>query len=152
MSDLDGVSLPVLLRAARNVYSDRLRAALAQAGCDDIPRNGLYVLGAIAHAGTPLQQIIRNLGVSKQAAGQLLDALVLRGYLERNVDPEDRRRLTVHLTVRGRHAADTAAREADAIRQSLVEEVGEKRLADAQEVLMALIDGHARRWPGREER
>lgn len=144
MSDFDGVSLPVLLRAARNVYSDRLRAVLAQAGCDDIPRNGLYVLGAIAGAGTPLARIIRNLGVSKQAAGQLLDALVLRGYLERSVDPEDRRRLTIHLTERGRHAAETAGREVDAIRASLAGMVGEEKLQTAHEVLIALIDSHAR--------
>jgi len=49
--------------------------------------------------------------VSKQAAGQLVDILVLRGYLERTVDSGDRRRLTLSLTDRGM-AAHLATREA----------------------------------------
>ena len=43
--------------------------------------------------------------MSKQAAGQLVDTLVLRGYLDRSPDPEDRRRMTVTLTERGAMAA-----------------------------------------------
>ena len=46
--------------------------------------------------------MIRGLGVTKQAASQLIDTLVLRGYLTRDVNPEDRRRMTVTLTERGR--------------------------------------------------
>ena len=33
----------------------------------------------------------------------LIDTLVIRGYLERGTDPEDRRRLTLELTERVRH-------------------------------------------------
>jgi DNA-binding MarR family transcriptional regulator len=43
--------------------------------------------------------------VSKQAASQLVDTLVVRGYLTREVDPSDRRRMTLELTERGRAAA-----------------------------------------------
>jgi DNA-binding MarR family transcriptional regulator len=39
-----------------------------------------------------------------------IDTLVLGGYLERAVDPDDRRRITIELTDRGRAAA-AAARE-----------------------------------------
>ena len=54
-----------------------------------------------AQTQAPLAEVIRQLGVSKQAAGQLVDSLVVRGYLDRTVDPDDRRRLIVTLTERG---------------------------------------------------
>src|SRR5262249_46203877 len=97
---------PVLLRAARTAYGEAVRAALAGAGVDDMPRNGGLVVTVIANTGAPLSQIIGQLRVSKQAGGQLVDSLVTRGYLERAVDPADRRRLTVSLTERGVAAAD----------------------------------------------
>ena len=86
------LTLPALLRAARSAYGAAIRSALAEAGCDDVPRNGSYVIGAIARTGEPLSDIIQWLGVSKQAAGQLVDTLVIRGFLGRSVDPDDRRR------------------------------------------------------------
>jgi DNA-binding MarR family transcriptional regulator len=112
---LDEVPTPALLRHARYTYGVAMRRALTEAGYDDIPGNGLYVIGGLAlGAGDlPLGQLIKELGVSKQAAGQLVDTLVLRGYLERTVDAGDRRKLTVTLSERGRAAAaiQTAARE-----------------------------------------
>ena len=65
-----------------------MRKALEEAGFDDVPKNGLYVIGGLAlGAGdVPLGQLVKELGVSKQAAGQLVDTLVLRGYLERTPD------------------------------------------------------------------
>lgn len=103
----EGIAMPALLRHARSTYGLAMRRALETAGYDDIPKNGLYVIGGLAlgAGGIPLGQLIDELGVSKQAAGQLVDTLVLRGYLDRAVDPTDRRKLTVTLTERGRAAA-----------------------------------------------
>src|SRR5579862_44459 len=89
------VAFPALLRAARRTYGDAIREALDRAGYGDLPRNGPYVLGAIARTGAPLSEVIEELRVSKQAAGQLVDALVERGYLDRAADPDDRRRVRV---------------------------------------------------------
>src|SRR5215469_11166245 len=111
----DEIVLPALLRHARTTYGAAMRQALAEAGYDDIPGNGLYVIGGLAlnREDIPLGQLIRELRISKQAAGQLVDTLVTRGYLERAVDKDDRRKLTVTLTERGRAAAaiQSAARE-----------------------------------------
>jgi DNA-binding MarR family transcriptional regulator len=134
------VTMPALLRHARTTYGVAMRDALAERGYDDVPANGMYVIGALAITETPLSQIVRELRVSKQAAGQLVDALVLRGYLEREVDPEDRRRLTITLAERGRAAAaaQTAAREA--IDAELLARLDETKIAHAREVLATLID------------
>ena len=93
-------SIPALLRHARTTYAAAMRAALDRAGYDDIPKNGLYVIGGLALEADdiPLGRLIDDLGISKQSAGQLVDTLVTRGYLEREVDPTDRRRLVVTLT------------------------------------------------------
>ena len=140
------VALPAMLRAARRTYGTAIRAALADAGCDDMPRSGSFVIGAIARTGAPLGQIITDLGVSKQAASQLVDALVVRNYLDRTPDPEDRRRLTITLTDRGRATAEVIRAAVDAVDADLVQRVGAEYVAHARATLAALID--AGRHPG----
>jgi DNA-binding MarR family transcriptional regulator len=102
---VDDVPIPALLRAARGAYGLAIQRRLADAGFDDLPRNGPFVLGGLANRGEPLAGLVRQLGVTKQATGQLVDTLVARGYLERRPDPDDRRRLVVEPTERGRAAA-----------------------------------------------
>jgi len=136
----DNVVFPALLRAARNSYASMIRAALAEAGCEDVPRNGIYVIGGIARSGAPLSRIIEDLRVSKQAAGQLVDTLVLRGYLERAVDIDDRRRLTVTLTDRGRAAAAASRSAVERLENELMERVGPIYLAHARATLGALVE------------
>jgi DNA-binding MarR family transcriptional regulator len=145
---LDEVAFPALLRAARAAYGSAIRESLAEAGCDDVPRNGSYVIGAIARTGAPLSQIIRELGVSKQAAGQLVDTLVMRGYLDRSVDPEDRRRLTISLTDRGHAAAAVIRSAVERVDAGLIDRVGPEYVAHARVTLAALIEGNH----GTEER
>ena len=101
----DTAAFPALLRAARATYASAIHRAQLATGFDDIPRNGTFVIGVVARAEAPLSEVILELGLSKQAAGQLVDTLVLRGYLDRTTDTEDRRRLTVSLTERGRAVA-----------------------------------------------
>jgi DNA-binding MarR family transcriptional regulator len=137
----EDVAFPALLRAARTAYGSAIRTALADVGCDDVPRNGSYVIGAIARTGAPLGQIIRELGVSKQAAGQLVDTLVARGYLDRSVDPADRRRLTITLTERGQAAAEVIRAAVDQVDAGLVGRVGPEYVAHARATLAALIEG-----------
>jgi DNA-binding MarR family transcriptional regulator len=136
-----GWSLVALLRAARAAYGSAIREALAESGCDDIPRNGLYVLGAIADAGAPLGEIIDQLGVSKQAAGQLIDTLVVRGYLDRSIDPADRRRVRVTLTERGEAAAAVIRSVLAWIDDALVARVGADYVAHTRETLASLVAG-----------
>jgi DNA-binding MarR family transcriptional regulator len=102
-------SIPALLRGARGSYAHTIAAHLATAGCDDLPQNGPFVLGGMASHGAPAVDMIRGLGVTRQAASQLIDTLVVRGYLSREVNPADRRRLNIELTDRGRAAAEAIA-------------------------------------------
>jgi len=135
----EAVSTSALLRAGWRAYGDVVRTAVAEAGFDDLPRNGAYVLGATARQAMTLQQLPSALGVTKQAFSQLLDALVLRGYAERGPDPRDRRRLLLTLTARGSAAArlvDECARRSDA---ALLELVGDPAaIATTRRVLASM--------------
>lgn len=131
--------LPALMRAARKTYASAIRKALGESDLDDIPKNGIFVISAISRSGAPLAEIINALGVSKQSAGQLVDALVLRGYLDRSVDEEDRRRLTVTLSERGRAAAGITRTAIERVDRALVRKVGREHVAHARATLLALV-------------
>jgi DNA-binding MarR family transcriptional regulator len=132
-------ALPVLLRVARNTYATAVRAPLAAQGYDDIPRNGVFVIGALSRDRVPLSEIIRWLGVSKQAAGHLVDTLVLRGYLHRASDESDRRRMTLALTPRGRDVAAIAREAVAQVDAGLARRVSAEHIAHTRATLMALI-------------
>ena len=135
------VSLPVLLRHARTTYGKAMREALEQAGYDDIPGNGLYVIGGLAleDRDIPLRRLVKELGITKQGAGQLVDLLVMRGYLSRSVDENDRRQLIVALTDRGRAAAEVQRQAREKIDAELLARVGEADVLAARRTLAVLI-------------
>src|SRR3984885_14906978 len=132
--------IPALLRHARAAYGTAMRAALAAIDCDDIPKNGMYVIGGLAMGagGVPLGQLVKELGVSKQAAGQLVDTLVLRGYLDRSTDVEDRRKFTVAIPPRGQAGAAAQGVARERIDAELSAEVGERCVAPVRKALGAL--------------
>ena len=138
------VVFPALLRAARGAYGDAIRVRLAAAGFDDLPRNGPFVLGGMANHGAVAGDLVRRLGVSRQAASQLIDTLVLRGYLERRVNPDDRRRMTIELTDRGRAAAAVVREGVEAVDDELGAMLSAQQLAGLVAGLEALCAIHER--------
>jgi DNA-binding MarR family transcriptional regulator len=134
----DVVVVPALLRAARGSYAQAIRASLATSGFDDLPRNGSFVLGGMGNHGAAASDMINGLGVTKQAASQLIDTLVLRGYLRRETDPDDRRRLRIELTERGRAAAAAVRSGVLAIDAELAAMISPTELAGLRAGLHAL--------------
>ncbi len=138
-SDND-VVIPALLRAARGSYAQAIAARLAEAGFDDLPRNGAFVLGGMANQGGTAGDMVRALGVTKQAASQLIDTLVLRGYLTRQVNPQDRRRMMIELTDRGRSAAAAVRAGVEATDAELAAMISPVELAGLRAGLVALAE------------
>jgi len=133
-----GANLPVLLRGARGSYAHTISAVLAAAGCGDLPQNGPFVLGGMASHGTPAVDMIRGLGVTRQAASLLIDTLVVRGYLSREVNPADRRRMNIELTGRGRAAAEAVAAAIGQVDEELATMITPAELAGLRAGLAAL--------------
>jgi len=90
--------------------------------------------------GIPLGQLIEDLRISKQAAGQLVDTLVTRGYLERTLDSQDRRKLNITLTERGRAAAEAQLAARKKIDAELIACVGQEDMNRTRRMLAVLID------------
>jgi DNA-binding MarR family transcriptional regulator len=134
--------LPVLLAEGRATYGRAIRKGYAEAGFDDIPKLGPRLLGGILRFGGSVgsaSDVARDFGVSKQAASKLIDTLVIRGYVSRGVDPEDRRRLSLELTDRGRAAAEVGWEATDRIDRELEAAVGAKAIAQMRETVGALV-------------
>lgn len=136
----DDVPIPALLRASRGAYGHAIQRRLIAAGFDDLPRSGPFVLGGMANHGASAGQLVRRLGVTKQATAQLIDTLVARGYLARSADPEDRRRMVIELTPRGRAAAAEVREAVQAVDADLARRLSPAQLEGLRAGLVALCD------------
>jgi DNA-binding MarR family transcriptional regulator len=134
----DDEEVLVLLVRARGGYANTIGARLWTAGFDDLPRNGPFLLGGMANRGGSAVELIRSLGVTRQAASQLIDALVLRGYLSREVNPDDRRRLNIVLTERGSAAAAVIRAAIEEVNARLAQMLSPAELAGLRAGLAAL--------------
>ncbi len=94
------VAVETLLRASRAAI-DEVHRRLAERGHPDVrPAHG-YAFQAVGADGATAGDLGRRLGITKQAAGQMVDELVRLGYVVREPDPADARRRLVRLTPRG---------------------------------------------------
>jgi DNA-binding MarR family transcriptional regulator len=132
------LATPTLMRAAGGAYAQSIRAQLQAIGADDLPRNGAILLAGIAATGAPRQDLPAGLGVTKQAVSQVIDILASRGYLERNPDPGDRRRITLRLTARGQDVVEAVVRGTEAVDARLLERVPAEQVDAMRSALLAL--------------
>lgn len=102
-----------VLRLATQLV-DGIQQGVRARGFDDVrPAHG-FAFARIAAGRATTSDVAEHLGVTKQAASQLVEHLVSGGYLRREPDPLDARARLLVLTARGRRctrAADEAAAE-----------------------------------------
>src|SRR5487761_708637 len=114
MTDDAGLTLSALVLAAANALVDGIQAGVVARGFTDVrPAHG-FAFARLAADGATVSELAAHLGVTRQAAAQLVDELVTKGYVERRPHPDDGRAQLVMLTRRGwecTRAADAAAAE-----------------------------------------
>ncbi|WP_410877066.1 MarR family winged helix-turn-helix transcriptional regulator [Nocardia sp. A7] len=106
--------LPLLLLAAAAEVTQAVHTGVAAAGFTDIRPTHGFAFVRMAPDGATIGELAEHLGVTKQAASQLVDELVTKGYADRNPHPRDARARLVTLTDRGwacTRAADAALAE-----------------------------------------
>ena len=135
-SEPDDPDLAILLAAANRVLTDRLLAAMAQAGLTMRGPWG-YVIRALHAEPLPLARLAELLDVTKQAAQQTVDDMEAAGLLERSPDPADGRRKLVGLTGEGRRVRATAL----GVSAALEAEIGEEAAA-LRSALLGMIERH----------
>jgi DNA-binding MarR family transcriptional regulator len=134
----ESIVIPALLRAARGAYSRSIRRRLAAAGLADVPVDGPFVLGGMTNHGGSAADMLGALDVSRGRKAELVDTLVLRGYLERAPDPDDPTQARVTLTARGRAAGHAVAAGIAAVDERLADRVTPAELAGMRAGLFAL--------------
>jgi DNA-binding MarR family transcriptional regulator/catechol 2,3-dioxygenase-like lactoylglutathione lyase family enzyme len=140
MVSMNALATPTLMRLARGVYAQAIRAQLEQIGVDDLPRNGAFILAGIDAAGGERPDLQGELGVTKQAVSQLIDVLAGRGYLERGADSGDRRRVALELTGRGREVVEAVVRGVDLVDDQLAERLPDGHVDAMRAGLIALAE------------
>ncbi|MFG3014055.1 MarR family winged helix-turn-helix transcriptional regulator [Streptomyces cinerochromogenes] len=111
----DALAFSALVLALSGQLVQEIHTGVSQQGFDDLrPAHG-FAFVRISAGGATTADLAEHLGVTKQAAAQLVEELVRKGYVERHPHPHDARARLLGLTETGwaaTRAADQAARAA----------------------------------------
>jgi DNA-binding MarR family transcriptional regulator len=138
MNHDDAQSLAFGLLAVSRALADGISAGVRARGFSDIrPAHG-FAFTRLAAGDATVTDLAAHLGVTRQAAAQLVDELADKGYVERRAHPSDARARLVTLTPKG--WACTQAAEAamtDTIRPWAAA-LGEQRLLALRSDLLSI--------------
>ena len=131
-------ALPVLLLGAARTLVDSIDAGVRARGFTDVrPAHG-FAFVRLAAGDATVTDLAEHLDITKQAASQMADYLLAKGYVEKRAHPTDARARLLVLTERGwacTRAADDAAAEA---LRPWVSAIGAERLRALREDLSLL--------------
>lgn len=115
-------------------------AELASEGFTDLRPAHCLLLYRLSSGQTQMTELAQRAGVTRQAVSLLVDQLYAAGYVERMVNPADRRARVLLLTDRGEAAAAGVNRCFQRIRERWAGTVGIDRIRDCAGTL---ADMHA---------
>jgi DNA-binding MarR family transcriptional regulator len=127
----------VFVVGATRLVTDRLNAAVREAGIDDMRAPFGFVIRALADAPLELTALAERLGVTKQAAIKVVDEMEARGFLTREPHPGDRRAKLLTLTARGHAVRAAALAESHRMEAELRAAVGDADVDAFRRVLAA---------------
>lgn len=134
----EAMALSAALLAVAGDLTQRIHEGVVARGFEGLrPAHG-FAFTRLAPDGATVTELAAHLGVTKQAASQLVEELVRKGYVERHPHPGDARARLVVLTERG-WACTRAAEEsaAEAVRP-WVELLGEGEVGVLRERLLRI--------------
>lgn len=131
-------SLQLLFKAAR-LLNERAIATVRARTKRPVRVAHTTLLPHVDLEGTRLTDLAARLGVTKQAAGQLVDELVGMGMLERVPDPADARAKLVRFSKRGRAEIFAGLAVLNELESELASVVGEEKMRVLHEALTAIV-------------
>jgi DNA-binding MarR family transcriptional regulator len=135
----DGLPMAMLShRMARAAEADFFER-LAETEYHDLRMRHTAVLEMLAPGPANVTELAGHLGMTPQAMSELLDDMERGGYLQREIDPRDRRARVIRLTSRGQQAVRRCYDLLEAIEAEYAEAVGEKRYREARATFAALL-------------
>jgi DNA-binding MarR family transcriptional regulator len=120
-------------RTLQKVYKqthNRLVHELHALGYADITPAQAEVLSCVADEASSIVALARLLGITKQAAGELVKQLESLRYVIKSVSPSDARSFTIVLDKRGKQLIRDAAQLKEAIEIEYSHLLGERKFRD----------------------
>jgi DNA-binding MarR family transcriptional regulator len=134
-----GADLARLMLASFRALADRATAELATRGYEDIRPAHAFALRSIRAGADNASELGRRMSVTKQAAAKTITTLEERGYIAREPDPADRRRMRLQVTSRGLAMLGTAEEIFEDLRDELKRQVGAKRISALEKTLAEVV-------------
>jgi DNA-binding MarR family transcriptional regulator len=143
----DGFGLLALLVGAAGSVVERVDAGLADRGFGDTRPAYGFAFARISPSGATVTEVAAHLGVTKQAASELVAEMERRRYVTRRPHPDDARARLVVLTPRGRLCTEAAVEVADEVVGALLTHAPDVDPAALRAGLAALAAGSRRLRP-----
>ncbi|WP_238412173.1 MarR family winged helix-turn-helix transcriptional regulator [Saccharothrix deserti] len=130
--------LGMLLYLPYRELENRVFAALAEAGFDDVTPAQARVFQRIGRNGSRLTELAEAARITKQTAGFLVDQLERAGYVERTPDPTDARARLVRIAERGLRAIPVGLAAIAEVEREWTAHLGQRRMAALRDALTRL--------------
>jgi DNA-binding MarR family transcriptional regulator len=134
----DNLNLGVLMFIPYRAMENRVFAALAAAGHDDITPAQGKLLQRVNDNGSRLSELAEAAQVTKQTAGYLVDQLEHAGYVQRTPDPTDARARLVRLTDHARSLIPIGDRATAEVEAEWTAHLGKRRMDQLRDILTRL--------------
>ncbi|HYC80752.1 MAG TPA: MarR family transcriptional regulator [Solirubrobacterales bacterium] len=129
--------------AALQAFLERFRIELADSEYGDIRPTHGCVFRFVREDGMRLTRLAELAGITKQSAGEIVDDLAKRGYVERVPDPADKRAKLICLTDRGREAQATGFSLFATVERQWIERYGAERWEAMRALLEEIVAAEA---------
>lgn len=131
------------------VHFRKLEAALSSE-CE-MQMNEMAILHSIAGTccrecpcmNLDVPKIQQKLHISKPAISYILNTLEKKNYITREIDPKDRRKVSISATPEGRAAAEQSMKKYDEIWDEILERFGEDNMKNLIELIQSLDELYA---------
>jgi len=143
MVSSQGARLALLLLGAFNAMVDEVVAELERRGHPGVRPGHEFALRAVDGGADTAAELGRRLAVTKQAAAKTITALQQLGYVQREANPEDKRRKRLRVTPRGHEMTAIGEAAFDDVRARWAAQIGDAPLQALEAHLEELV-GHRR--------
>lgn len=134
-----GADLALLLLAGFRKMADQGSIELAKLGYDDVRPVHDFALHSILSGADSASALGRAMSITKQAAANTISLLEDRGYVAREPDPTDKRRIRLSVTERGQAMLRDGEAVFDRLRERWEQEAGGDAVAALQETLRQFV-------------
>lgn len=136
----DRFGTAALLLGAATQLVDGIQSGMAERGFDDVRPSHGFAFVRISRGDATVIDVASHLGISKQAASQLIEQLVQRGYVQRTPHPTDARSALLSLTARGRACTRAAEESAAETISGWERSVGRARMESLAATLRTVVE------------